>query len=60
MTIAELIEFTSNLLGTLNEARTTAVRAGNLSEISRLDADIAVTENTLSLLRAIPSPVISP
>jgi hypothetical protein len=49
----ELITLATNRLATLNNARATANALGDVSRLSRLDLDIAETENTLEALRTL-------
>lgn len=53
MTIFELIELLQNQITTLNGARATAERLGDVNRVIEIDAKIAETENTLAALKGL-------
>lgn len=53
MSIQELITILSASLATLNNAMTTAVKRGDLAEITRLAPIIAETEQTIAQLKTL-------
>ena len=53
MTIAELIALLENQITTLNVARTTAERLGDIARIIEIDAKTAETAATLETLRSL-------
>ncbi len=55
MTIKGLIEMAERRLAFLGALRSSAERLGDSNRVSVLDADIAETQSTLDLLRAIPA-----
>jgi len=55
MTIKSLIEMAERRLAYLGALRSSAERLGDSERVSTLDVDIAETQSTLALLRAIPA-----
>lgn len=53
MTLDELIRLMEARLSALNGARASAAAVGDLAQITRLDADVAQTQQTLDQLRTL-------
>lgn len=53
MTIPELIALLENQITTLNGARVTAERLGDIARVMEIDSRIAETNNTLATLKEI-------
>lgn len=53
MSIEDLIRLMEARLAALNSARASAASVGDLTEITRLDADIVQTQITLDQLRSL-------
>jgi hypothetical protein len=53
MSIDELIRLMEARLAALNSARASAAQAGDIAQITRLDADISQTQTTLDQLRTL-------
>lgn len=53
MTLNDLIMIMTNRLDTLNGAKVTAQRNGDLAQVTRLDDEINETQQTLDQLRSI-------
>lgn len=53
MSITELIRLIEAHLAALNSARASAAAIGDLSQVTRLDADVLKTQTTLDQLRTL-------
>ena len=53
MTIPEIIVLLENQITTLNVARATAERLGDINRVLEIDAKIAETEGTLTALKGL-------
>jgi hypothetical protein len=53
MKVAELVSLMANKLAYLNTAKSTAMAAGDLETIIKLDVEIQETQATLTTLRSV-------